>query len=81
MPSNYAAFDVKVDNDDGTETKVPDATVKIYDATNVVDLGEITADSDGHIDGGTLPVDAGTVIRFRVENYLSQAGYLEQVTT
>lgn len=81
MPSNFQAFDLSIDNGDGTTTALPDVTIKVYDATNVADLGDLVSDGDGNVAAGVLPVDAGTVVRFRVEDYLGLAGALEQVTT
>lgn len=81
MPSNYTAFDVKIDNGDGTTTPVPDATVNVFNATDVDELDPLTADSDGHVAGGSLAVDVGTIVYFRIENHLGLAGVLEQTTT
>ena len=58
-----------------------DTTVKVFDASNLVDLDDVVSDSEGVVAGGSLDVDAGTVVRFRVENYLGLAMSIEQVTT
>lgn len=80
--SNFTGFDLTVDNDDGSASPVPSQTVKVRDVTNGDDLPDLTTDGDGHVDGGTLEVDVGTFIRFRVENDgFGRSGYEEQVTT
>ncbi|MEO7509331.1 MAG: hypothetical protein ABIZ95_18945 [Pyrinomonadaceae bacterium] len=82
MPSsNYEPFDVNYYDSAGQAVPIADATVEVYDATNSVDLDPITADSNGVVGAGTVAVDAGTVVRFRVEGYLGAAGALEQTTT
>jgi hypothetical protein len=81
MPSNYEAFDVKIFNDEGTETLLAGVTLKVYDATNLADLPDVTADGSGQVAAGTLNVAAGTVVRFRLENSMGRAGYWEHVTT
>lgn len=82
MPtSNYEGFDVSIRDFAGVLIPVPSVTVKVYDATNVADLDDLESDTDGNVAAGTLDVEAGTTIRFRVENYLGLAGVLEQVTT
>lgn len=82
MPtSSYEGFDVYVENADGSRTPLASQTVKVYDVTNNANLSNLTTDGVGHITGGTLSVDAGTVVRFRVENYLGLSGAIEQTTT
>jgi len=81
MASNYTAFDVLVDNDDGTTTPLPSQTVHVYDVTNDEALDDLTTDGDGHIDAGTLDVDPATVVRFHITLANGQCGYKEDVTT
>lgn len=82
MPtSTYEGFDVTYRDPAGVLQPVPSVTIKVYDATHVASLSDLTADVAGHVAAGTLSVDAGTVVRFRVESYLGMAGVLEQVTT
>ena len=82
MPtSSYEGFDVYVENADGSRTPLASQTVKVYDVTNNANLSNLTTDGIGHIASGTLSVDAGTVVRFRVENYLGLSGAIEQTTT
>ena len=82
MPSDYEGFDVYVQNADGSRTPLASQTVKVYDVTNNDDLSDLTTDSVGHIAGGTFAsVAVGTVVRFRVENYLGLSGAIEQTTT
>lgn len=81
MPSNYVAFEVKREDSDGTQTLVPLQTVGVYDVTNDEALADLTSDAEGHIDAGSLDVDAGTLIRFTADLGKGQKGYAEQVTT
>ena len=82
MPtSNYPAFDVLVDNDDGTTTPVPSTTINVYDVTNDAALSDLATDADGHVDAGTLAVAAGTEIRFSFSRTNGQCGFSEVITT
>jgi hypothetical protein len=82
MPtSDYLGFEVLVDNDDGTTTPLASQTVSIYDVTNDAALSDITSDANGHVDAGTLPVAAGTAVRFHTALDNGQCGYKEEVTT
>jgi len=84
MPSSvYGTFNVLLFNSADSSVKtVPGATVKLYDATNHVDLGvTLTADSFGNIAAGAVAVAAGTVVRFRVEDDgHGRAGWCAQTT-
>lgn len=80
--SSYPAFDIKIDNDDGTTTPLPAQTIHVYDVTNDELLDDIASDVDGHVAGGALDVDPGTLVRFaffREDNLL--CGYSEVITT
>ena len=80
--SNYAAFDVLIEDSDGLQTPAALATVHVYDATGAVDLTpDLTADANGHIPAGTLAVAAGTSIRFWCELDGGLVGFAEVVTT
>jgi len=79
--SNYAAFDVLFENDDGTTAPAPSETVHVYDATNLVALADLTADANGHIPAGTVTAAAGTVLRFWVNHGDGRVGYAEVLTT
>lgn len=82
VTSNFEGFDVAIDNLDGTETTVGSVTVHVYDATNALELDPIESDENGVVVDGSLPVAAGTVVRFRVENDgFGRAWYDEQTTT
>lgn len=78
--STYNGFDVKIRNADRTETPVPDAIVKIYDASSMAELGEALADGSGFVASGSVDVPVGTVLRFRIENHHGMSGYAEDVT-
>lgn len=79
--SSYSAFDVLIDNNDGTQTAVPGATVHVYDVTNAAALADVVADGSGHVTAGTLAVAVGTLIRFWVNLGNGRVGYAEVVTT
>ena len=79
--SNFQQFDLSYRGSAGVPTPLAGTTVKVFDATNLTDLDDLMSNDEGVVEGGTLPVDAGTVVRFRVENYLGLAMSLEQVTT
>jgi hypothetical protein len=81
MPSAYAPFELLIDNNDGTFTPVPSATVKVYDVTNDAPLADTASDGDGTVPGDTVAVDAGTVLRFSVQLDNGLAGCAEDVTT
>ncbi|HWQ34342.1 MAG TPA: hypothetical protein VNQ79_15950 [Blastocatellia bacterium] len=80
MPSNYVAFDVLIENN-GQAVPAAGATVKVWNVTADADLGvTLTADSSGIVAAGTLNVPAGTLVRFRVEDFHGRAGFAEQTT-
>jgi len=81
MASNYASFEVLIDNDDGTTTPVVSQPVHVYDVTNDEALDDISSDADGHVAAGTLDVDPGTTVRFHTALGDGQCGYKEEVTT
>lgn len=95
MASNYGSFPVNYSFRPGHIIAMPGATVKVYvaddpaadilsGASNGLDgstIATLTADIDGMIAAGTLPVDAGTLVRFRVENYFGIAWSKHEVTT
>lgn len=64
--SEYRTFELYLDNENGTVSDVANQTVHVYDVTNGVALADTVSDADGTVLGGTLPVDAGTLIRFSV---------------
>jgi hypothetical protein len=83
MPvSNFSTLDSYIDNEDGTITYPNGAQVKAFDVTHNTELGVVgNTDANGILAGGTLPVVAGTRVRFRIENYQGWAGCEEKVTT
>jgi hypothetical protein len=79
--SNYAGFDVLIDNNTGLVTPVAGATVKVYDVTAAAALADLTSDVNGHVAAGTYPaVAVGHVLRFRIENNAGMSGYAEQIS-
>lgn len=81
MPSDFIAFEVLIDNDDGTTTPLPAQTITVYNVTDAEALDDIVSDANGHVAGDTLDVDAGTTVRFSTTLANGQCGYSEQVTT
>ena len=82
MPSSsYTAIDVMFDNDGENPTPVVSPTVKVYDVTHSVALDDLAADENGHVPSGTLPVAAGTLIRYSVSLADGRSGYAEELTT
>lgn len=81
MPSNYTAFEVYIDNNDGTPTPVGSQTVKVYDVTHSAALADTASDAQGTVPCATVAVDAGTTLRFSVQRADGLCGYAEQVTT
>jgi hypothetical protein len=79
--ATYAAFDVKLDNRDGTETLLPSETVHVYDVTNGAALADIASDANGHVAAGSLAVAVGTLIRFSFHRADGLCGYAETLTT
>jgi len=79
--SSHSAFDVKIDNRDGTFTMLGSQTVHVYDVTHSTALSDLTSDADGHVASGTLAVAVGTVIRFSVSRADGVCGYAETTTT
>jgi hypothetical protein len=81
MASNYHLFDIKIDNNDGTLTPVPNQTVQVYDVTNGVALAPTSSDAFGVVPGAAVDVDAGTLLRFSVARADGLNGFDEQETT
>lgn len=80
MASQYNAFDIRIDNNDGTVTPVPNQAVQVYDVTHEVALDDTVSDEFGVVAGDTLDVDAGTLIRFSVTRADGLNGHAEQET-
>lgn len=78
--SSYAAFELLVDNDDGTFTPVPSTAVKVYDVTHSAALADTASDSTGTVPGASVAPAAGTLLRFSVHLANGLAGCAEQVT-
>jgi len=81
MPSDYAAFDVMIDNDDGTTTPLVSETISVYDVTNDAPLADTASDSDGIVPGDTVAVDVGTLLRFSFSRADGICGFSEVLTT
>jgi len=79
--SAYAAFDVVIDNNDGTSSPVPLTTINVYNVTGGAALADLTTDAAGHIPAGTLAIAAGSIVRFSFKLTDGRCGYCETVTT
>ena len=78
--SNYNAFNVVIDNNDGTVTPVPNQTVKVYNVTNAAALADRVSDAFGVVSGASVAVAVGTRLRFSVTRPDGLNGCAEQVT-
>jgi hypothetical protein len=78
--SSFNAFTLRIDNNDGTFTPVPNQAVQVYDVTNNVALDPLQSNAFGIIAGGALDVDAGTLVRFSVTRADGLNGFAEQET-
>ena len=68
-------------DENGVLVAVASTDVVIYDVAGAADLAVVTTDANGLIPAGSVAVDAGSRIRFRVENYFGMAGSVTQITT
>jgi hypothetical protein len=78
--SAFNSFTIRIDNNDGTLTNVPNQAVQVYDVTNEAALDDLESDEFGIVAGGTLDVDAGTLVRFSVTRADGLNGFAEQET-
>lgn len=81
MPSDYAAFEVYIDNDDGTVTPVGGQTVKVFNVTGNAALADTASDVNGTVPGATVAVNPGTLLRFSVQRADGLCGFAEVLTT
>ena len=79
--SNYPAFEVYIDNEDGTVTPVPNEVVHVYDVTHGVALADTASDASGTVPAAAVAVAAGTRLRFSVRREDGLCGYDEKVTS
>jgi hypothetical protein len=79
--SSYAAFELLIDNNDGTFTPVPSQAVKVYDVTHAAALADTASDAGGTVPGAIVAVAVGTLLRFSVQLTNGLAGCAEDVTT
>lgn len=83
--SSYQGFAVTYETSAGVITSVGSGvSVKVRAAGAGADAAEspLTTNGDGEIVAGTLAaISAGTIVHFRVENYLGMAFSVSQTTT
>jgi hypothetical protein len=80
VSSNFATFECKIEHDDLTVEMVVNQTVHVYDVTHGVALADIASDANGVVAAGTLPVAAGTKVRFAFLRADLEGGKAEQTT-
>jgi hypothetical protein len=80
MPSQYAAFEVYIDNDDGTVTPVANQAVKVFNVMANAALADVASDPGGTVPGATVNVNPGTRLRFSVQRADGLCGYAEVLT-
>lgn len=82
MPSDYEAFYVMEEDENGIRSAVgAGVDVEVHDLDLDANITTLTTDSEGLIAAGTLAVDAGTRVSFRVENYSGLSNSTIQITT
>lgn len=80
--SDYEEFYIIFRDREGVPSAVgAGVAVIVHDLDTDTYLDELTTDGDGRIAAGTLSVDPGTRVSFRIENYLGLAGSVVQITS
>ena len=67
---------LEADNGDGTTTRLPSVTVKIYSVVSSADVATVTTDADGFTPETSVGGSVGDQFIMRVENYQGRAGDL-----
>lgn len=79
--SDYPQFDVAYDLSSGVRVGLLAVqAVHVYDVTEGIELDDVISNAEGIVEAGSLPVPAGTTVRFYTD-HLGAAGALEIVTT
>lgn len=78
--SEFQQFDVNYYENGVLVEMLATKTVHVYNATLGAALDDVISNGEGIVEAGTLPVAAGTVVRFYTD-HMGAAGALEQVTT
>lgn len=78
--SDYPAFELRIDNNNGTYTPVPSTAVQVYDVTNDAALDDTESDTDGTVPGASVAVAPGTTLRFSFRLANGICGYAENTT-
>lgn len=78
--SSYTAFELLIDNDDGTFTPAASTAVQVYDVTHSAALADTASDANGTVPGASVAVAAGTRLRFSFRLVNGICGYAENVT-
>lgn len=96
MPSSYTLFSTNYTirpgytfpYPEGTEVKVfacdapaADINAGLDPGLDGADVATLEVNADGDVMGGTLPVDAGTLVRFRIDNWNGISWCKSEVTT
>lgn len=78
--SAYPAFEIVIDNDNGSITKVPNQIVKVYNVTAGAALPDTASDAQGTVPGASVAPAPGTRLRFSVARADGLNGCAEEVT-
>ncbi|HEX3560359.1 MAG TPA: hypothetical protein VHU19_14220 [Pyrinomonadaceae bacterium] len=79
--STYAAFELVIDNNDGTFTPVASQTVHVYDVTHSTALADTASDANGTVPAASVAVAVGTLLRFSFLLANGICGFAENATT
>lgn len=78
--SDFPQFDVAYDVNGVRMGLLPTQSVHVWNVTLSEAMDDVIANGEGIVEAGTLPVIAGTTVRFYTD-HLGAAGSLEIVTT
>ena len=76
--ASYSTFECYVRSADAAPIPAANVAVKVFDFTNNVALPDLASDANGVVAGGTLPLPAGTKVRFKFELPDLRCGYREE---
>ena len=80
MPSNIQSFPVELDNGNGTTTRIASTNCKVWNVAGAADIATVATDANGIFPTTNVNLNAGSVVRIRIESYQGRAGYIETVT-
>lgn len=80
MASRILETVLEIDNGDGTTTRLPGVTTKVWSVTGAADVATVVTDSDGFFPETTVAGAVGSAYIIRIENYQGRAGCLDVVS-